>query len=140
MDQMEVYKPGRLFTLDEANALLPRVSDLLELIQAKAQQLGELHAQLEDFRERKRAGDHSESESGLVQQVLGEANGISADLKAAMEDLLSLGCELKDVRTGLVDFPALRDERTVYLCWRQGEDAIRFWHELDTGFAGRQPL
>jgi len=137
---MEVYKPARLFTLDEANALLPRISDLIELIQAKASQLGELHAQLEDFRERKRAGDHSEGEAKIVQQVLGEANRISADLKAAMEDLLSLGCELKDVRMGLVDFPALRDERTVYLCWRQGEDEIRYWHELNTGFSGRQPL
>src|SRR6266542_5772069 len=126
---MEVYKPARLFTLDEANASLPRVTDLIELIQAKASQLGELHAQLEDFRERKRAGDHSEGEATIVQQVLGEANRISADLKAAMEDLLGLGCELKDVRMGLVDCPALREERTVYLCWRQGEDEIRYWHE-----------
>ncbi|HUX86133.1 MAG TPA: DUF2203 family protein [Chloroflexota bacterium] len=41
---------------------------------------------------------------------------------------------------GLVDFPAERDGRVVYLCWRRGEDQIHYWHELDAGFAGRQPL
>ena len=51
-----------------------------------------------------------------------------------------IGCEVKDVQTGLVDFRAMRDGRAVYLCWRLGEEDIAFWHELDAGFAGRQPL
>jgi hypothetical protein len=51
-----------------------------------------------------------------------------------------MGVELKDIEEGLVDFRSMRDGRIVYLCWRQGEDTIAFWHELDAGFAGRQPL
>jgi hypothetical protein len=52
----------------------------------------------------------------------------------------SWGCELKGVDEGLIDFPSEREGRVVYLCWRLGEDAIRWWHEIDSGFAGRQPL
>jgi hypothetical protein len=51
-----------------------------------------------------------------------------------------MGCELKGIEEGLIDFPSPREGRTVYLCWKLGEDSIGSWHELDTGFAGRQPL
>ena len=58
-----------------------------------------------------------------------------------MIDLVqSLGAELKEIRTGLIDFRSPRDDRVIYLCWRLGEPRILFWHELDAGFAGRQPL
>jgi hypothetical protein len=59
---------------------------------------------------------------------------------ALVRQVQALGAELKDLNTGLLDFPSLRDGREVYLCWRHGEDDIHFWHELDAGFAGRQPL
>ena len=131
----------RLFTLDEANALLPQVERLVKEIQARAAQLAELQERLESFRQQKRAGEHVVAgEAGLVQDALGQANRISADLRAVVEELLALGCELKDIPMGLVDFRTQRDGRTVYLCWRLGEDAIRYWHELDTGFASRRPL
>ena len=54
--------------------------------------------------------------------------------------IADLGCHLKGIEPGLVDFPTVRDEETVYLCWREGEEAIGFWHTLDGGFTGRQPL
>jgi hypothetical protein len=131
----------RLFTLEEANALLPQIRELLASIQAQAARLSELQRRLEAFREQKRRGEHEVAgEAGLVQQLLGEANRIGTELQQTVRELLSLGCELKDAQTGLVDFPALREDRTVYLCWRLGEDEIRYWHELDAGFAGRQPL
>ncbi len=61
-----------------------------------------------------------------------------------LDDLLhrvqATGVLIKDIETGLLDFPALRDEREVYLCWKVGEDTIQFWHETDTGFAGRQAI
>ncbi len=50
------------------------------------------------------------------------------------------GVELKGIDEGLIDFPSRRERRIVYLCWRLGEDCISWWHEIDTGFAGRQPL
>ena len=60
--------------------------------------------------------------------------------EALIKAIVELGVALKDIEQGLIDFPTERDGRIVYLCWRQGEDEIRFWHELDTGFAGRRPL
>jgi hypothetical protein len=133
--------PPRLFTLDEANALLPRVRELLGDIQSRAERVAELQGRLDAFREQKRAGEHAVAgEARLVQQALGEATRLGLELRTALEALLGLGCELKDVRSGLVDFPSLREARIVYLCWRLGEDEIRYWHELDAGFAGRHPL
>jgi hypothetical protein len=131
----------RLFTLDEANALLPRVRELAESLQARAARLDALQAQLGALRAQKHRGEHPvQGESRLVQEVLGETARIGVEMRGEIEALLALGCELKDVRTGLVDFRTRRDDRTVYLCWRLGEGDIRYWHELDTGFAGRQPL
>jgi hypothetical protein len=63
-----------------------------------------------------------------------------AEINAELVKIHDLGVELKDPAMGLIDFLALRDGREVYLCWRLGETAIDYWHETDTGFAGRQPL
>ena len=52
----------------------------------------------------------------------------------------AMGVLIKDLNTGLVDFPAWREGREVYLCWRYGEETVEHWHEIDAGFAGRQPL
>jgi hypothetical protein len=57
-----------------------------------------------------------------------------------IQKILSTGVEVKDINLGLVDFLSLRDGREVYLCWQFGEEDIRFWHDLDTGYTGRQPL
>ncbi len=77
---------------------------------------------------------------GRIQRLHHDVLEAVQTLRAAIEELQEAGCELKDPDTGLIDFLSLRDEREVYLCWRLGEDRIRFWHDLDTGFAGRQPL
>jgi hypothetical protein len=61
-------------------------------------------------------------------------------IKQAIEQLQEIGCVLKDLDEGLVDFPAMLDGREVYLCWKLGEERIGFWHGLDEGFAGRKPL
>ena len=131
----------RLFTLDEAHAVLPRVRELLEEIQVRAERLGALNERLEEFRERKRQGDHAaEGEGRMAAEALGEAERISGEVRDLALEVQAMGVEIKDLRTGLIDFRSQRDDRVVYLCWRLGEDQIRFWHELDTGFAGRQPL
>lgn len=61
-------------------------------------------------------------------------------IKALLDELDELGCELKDFEQGLVDFYALLEDRLVYLCWRLGEERITWWHEVDAGVAGRQPI
>ncbi len=57
-----------------------------------------------------------------------------------IQEIESIGCEIKGVREGLIDFPSIREGREVYLCWRMPETEISFWHGLDAGFSGRQPI
>ncbi len=66
--------------------------------------------------------------------------GIVDQMGASVARLDAWGITLRDIETGLIDFPALVDGRQVWLCWRLGEDDVEWWHELDTGFAGRRPL
>ena len=61
-------------------------------------------------------------------------------LRAAAAQLQAMEVVLRDLDRGLVDFPAIRDEREVYLCWVEGEEEIGYWHDLEAGFAGREPL
>ncbi len=82
-------------------------------------------------------GHHLHERIQRLQRAVVEA---IQSMRDAVEELQEAGCELKDPATGLIDFLSLRDGREVYLCWRLGEDRIRFWHDLATGFAGRQPL
>jgi hypothetical protein len=71
---------------------------------------------------------------------LTRARKLERHMARAVEELTALGIEIKSLETGLIDFPALRDGRVVLLCWRLGEARIAWWHEIDTGFAGRSPL
>ena len=61
-------------------------------------------------------------------------------LDALVHQILDTGVQIKDINSGLLDFSALKDGREVYLCWMYGEGDIAFWHEVDAGFAGRQPI
>jgi len=62
------------------------------------------------------------------------------EMETLIHRIQAMGVVIKDINAGLVDFPALREGREVYLCWRYGEEAVQFWHDLDAGFAGRQPV
>ncbi len=79
----------------------------------------------------------SDWEDVELQQQIDQCTEVLALLH---RELLDVGCVLKDWRTGLVDFPALRDGRRVWLCWRLGEAEVCHWHELHDGFAGRKPI
>ena len=61
-------------------------------------------------------------------------------LDKLLHRIFDTGAQVKDINTGLLDFPALREGQEVYLCWKYGEDQIAFWHEIDAGFVGRQPI
>lgn len=120
------------FTLDEANATLERLRPLVGQMLAIRQELLLIQPELEQ----------------VLPKVFGNGGGKVASQAVAyferLEQLIrriqEMGVELKDINSGLLDFPAVKDGREVYLCWRYGEEEIRFWHEIDAGFAGRQPL
>lgn len=126
----------RLHTLESANQLLPTVIPVLDRLR-------------DDYRDLvKLKNDISAQVSALSTQGMvvvahrSEAtiNEKSLRMKNALAELYALGIEVKSIEWGLIDFLAERDGRLVYLCWKLGEGAIEYWHDLDAGFAGRQPI
>jgi hypothetical protein len=125
----------KIFTVQEANALLPNVRSIVGKIQ-------HAHRQLSRYRDDvKKASEAGEQSGGG-----GFANGVAyakllTELTAQLAELEGLGVQLKDFERGLVDFPSLREGRVVLLCWQLGEgDELEWWHDVDAGFAGRTPL
>jgi hypothetical protein len=125
-----------LFARDEAERLLPKIEPLLIELRDAAEQLSAVRARLEALPAASRQNGRAAEAAALD----GEAASLARRIGELIDLVESLGAELKDIRTGLIDFRSPRDDRVVYLCWRLGEPRILFWHELDAGFAGRQPL
>jgi hypothetical protein len=124
----------KIFSVEEANALLPTVRGILRKIRRA-------HKRLLSYQTAaKEAADAAEQGGG------GMADGVRyavilMELTTFMSEIESLGVQLKDFTRGLVDFPSLRDGRVVLLCWQLDEgDSVEWWHDVDAGFAGRTPL
>jgi len=130
--------PQRLFTVEEANAMLPVVRGLIAEIQAKKRELDGLSGELETLLERASGNGHDSAARGVV--VRAATAEAASELEGLLTKLQATGCEPKGIEEGLVDFPSKREGRIVYLCWKMGEEEIGYWHELDSGFPGRQPL
>lgn len=129
----------RYFTRESAEALLPRIEPLLREIQALRTEQGTSAQRAADLGERVKSNGH------LPHASTDEASATSMQVRehmaARLEQINALGVLVKDLDTGLIDFPTLRDGHEVYLCWKLGEDErIQWWHEIEDGFAGRQPL
>lgn len=122
----------RLFTVIEANALLPRVRSLIATIMHTRAKVLQYEADLWPALEKAVHNGGSKK--------LPEAEQAIATIQGALRTLQGMGVEVKDINTGLVDFPADHQGRVVLLCWRFDEPEVAFWHELDTGFAGRRPI
>jgi hypothetical protein len=121
----------RHYTVEQANAALPWVSERIERLRAAREGLAD-----EDAREIL-SGAAPSNGGGGAGRVVGEA---FVELQRALAELQGMDVVLRDLDRGLVDFPSLRDEEEVYLCWEEGEDEIGFWHEPEAGFGGRRPL
>ena len=124
----------KIFTVQEANALLPDVRKIAGKIQRA-------HRKLSHYRgDAKKASEAAERGGGGFANGVAYASDLLA-LTAELSELEDLGVQLKDFERGLVDFPSLRDGRVVLLCWQLGEgDELEWWHDVDAGFAGRTPL
>lgn len=127
----------RIFTLDEAERTLPLLRRILT----------DLRQEYETWREALSAYEilagGSRADTGETGELLEAREAVShaaARINAFLSELESIGCLFKGFEAGLVDFYALREDRLVFLCWRLGEDHITHWHEVDAGFAGRQPI
>ena len=126
-----------MFTPAEANSALDEVRPLVERMVAARARLRELQ------------GEQRE----MVQVIAGNGSGYAVndartdefadeatELESCVEQLVELGVQVKDSDAGLVDFPAIRHGEEVLLCWQVGEHAVEWWHDLESGFAGRSPV
>ncbi len=131
---------ARYFTVDEAQALLPEVDALLARARAQVARVQGLEGGAGEPQPGHRRNGHVQHDT-MDQAPTREREQAATELRTIVTRLGELGVIVRDIRAGLVDFPTLRGGREVYLCWRVGEPhAIRWWHEVDAGFQGRQPL
>jgi hypothetical protein len=127
----------KLFTLAEANRTLPLVKRVVQDIMTVYPQWKDLVAQYELIAAQARP-DWGESKEQLNLKL--QIDAVAAKINGYLGELEQVGCEFKGFDEGLVDFHGRLDEREILWCWKFGEDRIAHWHELDAGFAGRQPL
>jgi hypothetical protein len=121
----------RHFTIEEANAELERVRPKLEKLRAAK-------SELLDDEAREALTDASPTNGGGTPgKQVGEA---FLEVRSLLVELSASGIVVRDVDRGLIDFPAVLDDREVYLCWELGEDEVAYWHDLEAGYGGRQPL
>ena len=130
----------RYFTVEEANELVPALEIEFGRIARARSEIGPVIAAL----------GGADASMAILQDAVDAPSGrepdadrlraLAAEITDAVERVNDLGCLVKDVDAGLVDFYALLDDETVFLCWQFGEPAISTWHGLDEGFAGRKPI
>ncbi len=121
----------RHFTREEANALLPQLTAMLSQLQDSKDELtdAEAHEALSEAAPANGGGEE------------GKQVGVAfLEVRRLLETIEQSGIVLRDIDRGLVDFPAVMDGREVYLCWELGEDEVGYWHDMDAGYGGREPL
>ena len=122
----------KIFTLQEANSFVPQLLEMVPLIQKLSTSLHNDFPDIKNAREKAKWSGGSEQGVEYLNAVFKYNN--------LMQKVEEVGCEVKGIREGLIDFPSIRDGREVYLCWRMPEKEILFWHGLHAGFAGRKPI
>lgn len=131
---------AKRFTLAEAESLIPSVDRLLR--QAVELKSGYANAEkrMDSFQQQIVMAGGMIVDRGKVREVRDRRDEAAAGLRSLIEQVQELGCLVKDLDMGLVDFPTSFQGREVYLCWKLGEPSIAFWHGVDEGFAGRKPI
>jgi len=122
----------RLFTLAEAQSLLPQLRSLLSEVGEEWNHIRELNPEVQKARDKASFDGYTKAGVDYVESV--------SHLMFLIHQIKDMGVLLKDADKGLCDFPYMRQGRVVYLCWQLGEDRIEYWHDIETGFASREPL
>lgn len=136
----------KYFTLEEANLLLPILSKELVALQATKRQFDDKYMELQELKAgwaqasslNKTSNKDKDNDPFFTQEC--ELEFIQIEAKSLIQSIHHKGVELKDIETGLVDFPAKLDDKEVLFCWRLGESEIAYYHGFEDGFAGRKPL
>ncbi len=128
----------RYFTKEQAEELLAQVRPLMEEVQRRSLVFDQLREEIAKLQRRIRGNGHGEAQRLAEKEAA--LREVGRGIASLVEQVQKLGVEVKDLAMGLVDFRGLREGREVYLCWRVGEADIAWWHTLESGFGGRQPL
>jgi hypothetical protein len=131
--------PKRLFTPSEANTALDQVRPLAERLVSLRARMRELVAEQEKL-VLEIGGNGGGYAAGDLNEAQSELEQLADEVTATVVELESLGTVVKDLDLGLLDFPGLREGEEVELCWQAGEDAVRYWHPLESGYRGRKPI
>jgi hypothetical protein len=130
-------RPKRRFTLAEANRSLPLVKRIVgDIVKTHALAMNLQH----EIERQAGSGKSNKSQAPTMAGMQEQLDSAMHKLEDFVDELSEIGCELKDYQAGLIDFVGRHEGRDVYLCWKLGEDHITHWHELDSGFAGRQSV
>ena len=128
---------SRTFTVEEANNALPLVKRVVaDIVRA----YGLLSEQAEDYKDVRAVEDRTSEVEDRLNGLKRSMGVLSEEIETFVAELAEIGCEMKDLKIGLIDFPSLMDGRRVFLCYELGEERVEFWHELTEGYAGRKPL
>jgi hypothetical protein len=125
----------KLFTVEQANATLPLVRRIVEDIVVQYRLWNEKLLEIDLVAASGRAAD-----AEIGERLSHEAQAIAREIDGFDRELAQLGIQLKDRGLGLIDFPSAMGDRPILLCWRLGEPDVAFWHDVNAGYAGRQPL
>ena len=135
-------QPTKTFTVSEANALLPTVRTLVEQIQGLERSIVQTNQQLDELVGKLSAGNGYPIASlkDEIRDRMKHQLQLLEAFQSTLKQLEDLGCLVKDVNIGLVDFYTVRNGEIVLLCWKLGEERIQAWHTADEGYAGRRPI
>jgi hypothetical protein len=136
---VQASKPSRVFTITQANAMLPLVRAITRDLVRLSREVVERHQRVEHLKAGRSitSGDPYDEELAQIEEELAKDR---KRLHEYVQELRQLGVEPKSGVDGIVDFPAILDGERVYLCWKYGEREILYWHSLAGGFLARQPL
>ena len=128
------------FTLAEAQALIPRVDRLLRDAIERKTAYEAVEREIHTFQERVMMMGGTAVDRDRALDSRSRRDRAAADLRSAIEEVQEVGCVIKDLDIGLIDFPTTYRGTEVYLCWKLGESGIEYWHGVDEGFRGRKPI
>lgn len=135
---MEEMNQLKVYTVEEANRLIPKLTEMIQELQQKRDIILKQEVEIDALE--LVTGHDKEHESVLVHRKMEDYNRTVTGFYSVIDEIHEMGCMLKDINMGLVDFYTLYKGRVVYLCWKLGEKSIRCWHEIGRGFTYRQPI
>lgn len=130
----------KTFTLEEAQSLLPVLESLLKRAIEGKQAAEQVEESLAEFGRRIYLSGGMRVDVAAISKQRAEMEGHLQRVRESVAEIDSIGVQVKDLESGLLDFPCKVDEQVVLLCWRMGESAIEHWHTMEDGFKGRKPL